>query len=166
MIMTTLLRLQDFDTSDSASFLYTLSAAYLDHTEQTGDEEMSGLNDEQHTLTALCYLDSQVQEGGFVQLIASGYGEYIFGNPVADSLRRWRIKPIPKILDKAKALYEKHGEAIEKMADEQKDFDEIRKAFPDFEELDGDYYDVADEDLETAAAYVQANWDKFAKLSD
>ena len=151
-MMTTLLRLQDFDTSDSASFLYTLSAAYLDHTEQ-------------HTLTALCYLDSQVQEGGFVQLIASGYGEYIFGNPVADSLRRWRIKPIPKILDKAKALYEKHGEAIEKMADEQKDFDEIRKAFPDFEELDGDYYDVADEDLETAAAYVQANWDKFAKLS-
>ena len=114
MIMTTLLRLQDFDTSDSASFLYTLSAAYLDHTEQAGDEEMSGLNDEQHTLTALCYLDSQVQEGGFVQLIASGYGEYIFGNPVADSLRRWRIKPIPKILDKAKALYEKHGEAIEK----------------------------------------------------
>lgn len=114
MIMTTLLRLQDFDTSDSASFLYTLSAAYLDHTEQAGDEEMSGLNDEQHTLTALCYLDSQIQEGGFVQLIASGYGEYIFGNPVADSLRRWRIKPIPKILDKAKALYEKHGEAIEK----------------------------------------------------
>ena len=105
-MMTTLLRLQDFDTSNSASFLYTLSAAYLDHTEQTGDEDMSGLNDEQHTLTALCYLDSQVQEGGFVQLIASGYGEYIFGNPVADSLRRWRIKPIPKILDKAKALYE------------------------------------------------------------
>ena len=60
----------------------------------------------------------------------------------------------------------KHGEAIEKMADEQRDFDEIRKAFPDFEELDGDYYDVADEDLEAAAAYVQANWDKFAKLSD
>ena len=56
-------------------------------------------------------------------------------------------------------------EAIEKMADEQRDFDEIRKAFPDFEELDGDYYDVADEDLEIAAAYVQANWDKFAKLS-
>lgn len=88
MMMTTLLSIQDFDTSDSASFLYTLSAAYLDHTEQAGDEEMSGLNDEQHTLTALCYLDSQVQEGGFVQLIASGYGEYIFGNPVADSLRR------------------------------------------------------------------------------
>ena len=114
MIMTTLLRLQDFNTSDSASFLYTLSAAYLDHTEQAGDEEMSGLNDEQHTLTALCYLDSQVQEGGFVQLIASGYGEYIFGNPVADSLRRWRIKPIPKILDKAKALYENTAKPLKK----------------------------------------------------
>ena len=91
----------------------SLSAAYLDCTDAAGDEEMRCLNDEQHTLTAYCYLDSQVQEGGFVQLIAAGYGEYVFHNPVADNLRHWRIKPTPKILDKAKALYERDGAKIE-----------------------------------------------------
>ena len=33
--------------------------------------------------------------------------------------------------------------------------------FADFEELDGDYYDAADEDLAAAAEYVQANPAKF-----
>ena len=83
-----------------------------------------------------------------------------------DSLRRWRIKPIPKILDKAKALYENTAKPLKKWQTSKGISTKIRKAFPDFEELDGDYYDVADEDLEAAAAYVQANWDKFAKLSD
>ena len=91
--MTTLFRKDDLNPQDAAEFLYTLSAAYLDYTDAAGDEEMRCFNDEQHTLTAYCYLDSQVQEGGFVQLIAAGYGEYVFHNPVADSLRRWRIKP-------------------------------------------------------------------------
>ena len=115
--MTTLFRKDDLNPQDAAEFLYTLSAAYLDYTDAAGDEEMRCFNDEQHTLTAYCYLDSQVQEGGFVQLIAAGYGEYVFHNPVADSLRRWRIKPTPKILDKAKALYERDGAKIEEMAD-------------------------------------------------
>lgn len=74
--MTTLFRKDDLNPQDAAEFLYTLSAAYLDYTDldytdAAGDEEMLCLNDEQHTLTAYCYLDSQVQEGGFVQLIAA-----------------------------------------------------------------------------------------------
>ena len=84
--MTTLFQQNDLNPQDAVEFLYTLSAAYLDYTDAAGDEEMRCLNDEQHTLTAYCYLDSQVQEGGFVQLIAAGYGEYVFHNPVADSL--------------------------------------------------------------------------------
>ena len=110
---------------------------------------------------AYCYLDSQVQEGGFVQLIAAGYGEYVFMNPLADSLRRWRIKPTPKIIDQARALYEKNGAAIEALADEGAPLEAIRARFADFEELDGDYYDAADEDLAAAAEYVQANPAKF-----
>ena len=118
--MTTLFRKDDLNPQDAAEFLYTLSAAYLDYTDAAGDEEMRCLNDEQHTLTAYCYLDSQVQEGGFVQLIAAGYGEYVFYNPVADSLRRWRIRPTPKILDKAKALYERDGTKIEEISVDRK----------------------------------------------
>ena len=152
--MTTLFRQDDLNPQDAAEFLYTLSAAYLDYTDAAGDEEMRCLNDEQHTL------------GGFVQLIAAGYGEYVFHNPVADSLRRWRIKPTPKILDKAKALYERDGAKIEEMVDSGASLDEIRAEFPDFEELDGEYYEIADDDMAAAVAYVLANWEKFTEIAD
>lgn len=149
----------DYNPQDPAAFLYALASAYLEHSEVHGIET---LNDEQHTLLAYCYLDSQVQEGGFVQLIAAGYGEYIFMNPLADSLRRWRIKPTPKIIDQAKALYAQHGSAIERLAEEDTPPDTIRSRFNMFEESDGAYYDAADEDLAAAAEYVCANWQKFA----
>ncbi|MCP1659363.1 DMP19 family protein [Neisseria perflava] len=164
--MTTLLQLSDLNPQDPTELLYTLSAVCLDYTAQRGDEEMAALNDEQHTLVAYCYLDSQVQEGGFVQLIAAGYGEYIFHNPVADSLRRWRIKPTPKILDKAKALYAKYGAEIEALAENDTPLADIRAKFSDFEELDGEYYEAADEDLAAAAKYVLDNWAKFAEIAD
>ena len=151
----------DYNPQDPAAFLYTLTDAYLAFIEAEGEAAMEALNDEQHTLMAYCYLDSQVQEGGFVQLIAAGYGEYVFMNPLADSLRRWRIKPRPKIIDQARALYEKNGAAIEALADEGAPLEAIRARFADFEELDGDYYDAADEDLAAAAEYVQANPAKF-----
>ena len=101
-----------------------------------------------------------------MQLIAAGYGEYVFHNPVADSLRRWRIKPTPKILDKAKALYERDGAKIEEMADGGASLDVIRAKFPDFEELDGEYYEIADDDMAAAVAYVLANWERFAEIAD
>ncbi|MDO5640622.1 MAG: DMP19 family protein [Neisseria sp.] len=146
---------------DPAAFLYTLTDAYLAFAEREGENGMAQLNDEQHTLLAYCYLDSQVQEGGFIQLIAAGYGEYVFMNPLADSLRRWRIKPTPKIIEQAKALYTKYGADIEALAEAEEPLENIRSRFPDFEELDGDYYEAADEDLAAAAEYVQANLDKF-----
>lgn len=148
----------DSNTEDPAAFLYALSQTYLEYSETHGIEALS---DEQHTLLAYCYLDSQVQEGGFLRLVAEGYGEYIFMNPLADSLRRWRIKQTPKIIDKAKALYAEHGAAIEQLASEGVPLEDIRTRFGIFEELDGDYYETADEDLAAAAQYVQENRNKF-----
>ncbi|WP_373741654.1 DMP19 family protein [Neisseria sp.] len=162
--MNSQLNLQDFDTgADTVGFLYAVGAALLEYTEAAGDADMTLLNDAQHTLVALCYLDSQVQEGGFVQLIAQGFGSYVFDNPVADSLRRWRIKPVPKILDKAVALYRKHGADIERLASDGLPAETLRAQFADFEELDADYYDAADEDLAAAAAYVREHWAEFAR---
>ncbi len=134
--------------------LYAIATQLLNRMEQ-----QEPLTDEQHTLLAFCYLDSQVQEGGFVQLIASGYGEYVFINPLADSLRRWQIKQIPKVLDRAKALYLKQGEKIEACADE--DLDVLRARFADFEELDADYYEVCEEDLEKICMYVTTHYALF-----
>ena len=146
----------------SVEQLYALAAEYLDFLAEQGEEAgMAKLSDAQHTLLAYCYLDSQVQEGGFVQLIAAGYGDYVFANPLADSLRRWGIKATPKVLDKARVLYAEHGGQIEALASEEVDVDALRAQFAAFEELDGDYYDVADEDLAAAAEYVAAHQAEF-----
>ena len=147
----------------SVEQLYALAAEYLDFLAEQGEEAgMAKLSDAQHTLLAYCYLDSQVQEGGFVQLIAAGYGDYVFANPLADSLRRWGIKATPKVLDKARVLYAEHGGQIEALASDEVDVDALRAQFAAFEDLDGDYYDVADEDLAAAAAYVAAHQAEFA----
>lgn len=145
--------------------LFQLAGRLLDLMEAEGD---AALNDEQHTLLAYCYLDGQVQEGGWIQLIASGYGEYVFHNPLADSLRRWRIKLTPRVLDKAAKLYAACGSEIEAAADALEDgnLDEIRSRFPEFEELDGEYYDCADEDLQAVCAYVADHRDKFYENVD
>ncbi len=99
-----------------------------------------------------------------MQLIASGYGEYIFRNPLADSLRRWKIKAVPKVLDKAKALYEQHGKTIETLADGGADIPSLRKQFPEFEEWDGAYYEAAEQDLPLLAEHIQSNWETFAHI--
>ncbi|ULJ59638.1 DMP19 family protein [Wielerella bovis] len=133
--------------------LFQIAAQLLDKLENEGSDALS---DAQHTLLAYCWLDSQVQEGGLVQLIASGYGEYILLNPVADSLRRWRIKLTPRILDKARVLYQQYGAEIEHLVDENPDMDldTLRQQFNQFEELDADYFDCADEDLAAICEYV------------
>lgn len=142
--------------------LYALAAGYLDFLADQGEEAgMLRLSDAQHTLLAYCYLDSQVQEGGFVQLIAAGYGDYVFANPLADSLRRWGIKATPKVLDKARLLYAEHGGQIEALAGEGADVADLRAQFGAFEELDGDYYDAAEDDMAAAAAYVAAHRAEF-----
>lgn len=144
------------NTTMEVEKLFELSTHYLTKWENEGDE---ALNDEQHTLLAWCFLDSHVQDGGFVHLIASGYGEYVLLNPVADSLRRWRIKSTPKVIEKARALYQKYGEQIEQLAETGATTETLRQQFNDFEELDAEYYDCADEDWQLACEYV-ANYPK------
>ncbi len=151
---------QTFESDEQK--VYMLADACFAYLEQHGDEAEDKLIDEQHTLMAYVYLDSQVQEGGFLQLIASGYGEYVLLNPLADSLRRWKIKLTPRILDKAKALYLQEGSKIEAASDAGTDLDTLRREFDCFEELDADYYEAAEEDMAAVAAYLSAHPEKFA----
>lgn len=146
--------------------LYALMNAYLDFIEQHGETALQHFNNQQHTLLAYCYLDSQMQQGGFVQLIAAGYGDYIFSNPVADSLRRWRIKPTSKIIEQAAAVYAKCGAKIEALAEEGNSVATIREIVNNFEELDADYYDAAEADMAAAAEYVRAHLNQFTELAD
>lgn len=148
-------------TTDNTTFLYQLVDQYWQWLEQHGDNAMDSFTDEQHTLMAYIYLDSQVQEGGFLQLVATGFGEYIFNNPLADSLRRWKIKATPKAIESAYHYYQTAGSGIEQAAETETNLDTLRRRFNGFEESDADYFDAAETDLDIAKEYVLAHPEKF-----
>ena len=154
------------ESESDEQFVYTLADRCFAYLERHGEDAGERLTDEQHTLMAYVFLDSQVQEGGFLQLIATGYGDYIFANPLADSLRRWKIKPTPKILDQAKTLYQRYGAEIEELAGQGSGLEDIRRRYGIFEELDGEYYEASESDMQAVAEYIENEWPKFADLPE
>ena len=154
------------ESESDEQFVYTLADRCFAYLERHGEDAGEKLTDEQHTLMAYVFLDSQVQEGGFLQLIATGYGDYVFANPLADSLRRWKIKPTPKILDQAKTLYQRYGAEIEELAGQGIGLEDIRRRYGIFEELDGEYYEASKSDMQAVAEYIENEWPKFADLPE
>ncbi len=154
------------ESESDEQFVYTLADRCFAYLERHGEDAGEKLTDEQHTLMAYVFLDSQVQEGGFLQLIATGYGDYVFANPLADSLRRWKIKPTPKILDQAKTLYQRYGAEIEELAGQGSGLENIRRRYGIFEELDGEYYEASESDMQAVAEYIENEWPKFADLPE
>ena len=154
------------ESESDEQFVYTLADRCFAYLERHGEDAGEKLTDEQHTLMAYVFLDSQVQEGGFLQLIATGYGDYVFANPLADSLRRWKIKPTPKILDQAKTLYQRYGAEIEELAGQGSGLEDIRRRYGIFEELDGEYYEASESDMQAMAEYIENEWPKFADLPE
>ena len=154
------------ESESDEQFVYTLADRCFAYLERHGEDAGERLTDEQHTLMAYVFLDSQVQEGGFLQLIATGYGDYVFANPLADSLRRWKIKPTPKILDQAKTLYQRYGAEIEELAGQGIGLEDIRRRYGIFEELDGEYYEASESDMQAVAEYIENEWPKFAALPE
>ena len=154
------------ESESDEQFVYTLADRCFAYLERHGEDAGERLTDEQHTLMAYVFLDSQVQEGGFLQLIATGYGDYVFANPLSDSLRRWKIKPTPKILDQAKTLYQRYGTEIEELAGQGIGLEDIRRRYGIFEELDGEYYEASESDMQAVAEYIENEWPKFADLPE
>ena len=154
------------ESESDEQFVYTLADRCFAYLERHGEDAGEKLTDEQHTLMAYVFLDSQVQEGGFLQLIATGYGDYVFANPLADSLRRWKIKPTPKILDQAKTLYQRYGAEIEELAEQGSGLEDIRRRYGIFEELDGEYYEASESDMQAVAEYIENEWPKFADFPE
>ena len=154
------------ESESDEQFVYSLADRCFAYLERHGEDAGEKLTDEQHTLMAYVFLDSQVQEGGFLQLIATGYGDYVFANPLADSLRRWKIKPTPKILDQAKTLYQRYGAEIEELAGQGIGLEDIRRRYGIFEELDGEYYEASESDIQAVAEYIENEWPKFADLPE
>ncbi len=145
-------------------FLKVFTDAYLKAVD--GDisaENIDTLNGFQHTLLALRFFTEEVNEGGFVQLIQNGYGGYIFDNPVAKALKQMGATRLSKILYKAKEIYDKHREELERETTEE-EFNAMYIDFEVFDELEEKFFYVEEEEIAIIAQYVDENLEDFAEV--
>ena len=126
-------------------------------------ETMGELNSDQVTLLAWDILHEEVMDGGFVQLIHNGYGQFIFKNPFAKALRQWGLREPSKLIYEAHTLWLKHREAIEKDCSDE-EFMALFEQFPDFDDLDDQFVENEEEWTDDIAHFIDDNLEKFAKI--
>ena len=119
----------------------------------------------QRALLAYLSLDLLMEDDGFVLLIADGRGEHALAPETAEYLRQWGVRDTPDIIDRARILYQQHGEAIQAAARNGSSIEELRAQFPQFDELDADYCLVCEDDFCTVCPYVRRHPTEFAELT-
>ena len=119
----------------------------------------------QRALLAYLSLDLLMEDDGFVLLIADGRGEHALAPETAEYLRPWGVRDTPDIIDRARTLYQQHGEAIQAAARNGSSIEELRAQFPQFDELDADYCLVCEDDFCTVCPYVRRHPAEFAELT-
>lgn len=86
-------------------------------------------------------------------LFINGYGEYIFENPVAKSLKDYGLINTAKILNEAKAMYKKYKYKLTNIST-IKEFSELYDKISDFEDMEDEYYKINGEDVKIFKKYI------------
>ena len=128
-------------------------------------ENMAQLNVDQITLLAWDALHTEVMDGGFVQLIHNGYGGFIFRNPVAKMMRTWGVEGLPTLLNKARKLYDKYHEEIERDCTDE-EFMALFEQMPAFDDLDDAFVENEEQWTQMVACYIDDHIDHFATIID
>ena len=76
-------------------------------------DNMGELNSDQITLLGYLMLRDSVMDGGFIELIHNGLGEFIFFNPFGKAVREWGLRDLYKLLDKCSRYFKKYRLEIE-----------------------------------------------------
>ena len=126
-------------------------------------ETMAELNADQVTLLAWDTLHEEVMDGGFVQLIHNGLGEFIFKNPFAKAVKLWGMRDLSKLIYEGHTLWLKHREEIEKDCSEE-EFMALFERFPEFDDLDDQFVESEEEWMDDIAHYIDDNLEKFATI--
>jgi hypothetical protein len=149
---------------DAWNYIYVFLDKYFEIIKNSKDKEiMNKFNEYQHTLMAYMYLDSEVCNGGFLQLIQNGYGGYIFNNPFSKYIKSWGAEKAAEIVDKAKIIYNKYKNELEKERS-MEEFSELYKKITEFESLEDEYYEINDHETEKIKEYVENHLNNFAKI--
>ncbi len=126
-------------------------------------ETMALLNADQITLLAYSILREEVMDGGFIQLIHNGYGEFIFKNPFAKAVRLWGLRDLSKLVYSAHTLYLKYKQEIEcECTDEE--FMSLFERFPEFDEMDDEFVENEESWTRDIAYYIDEHIDHFCTI--
>ena len=126
-------------------------------------DTMTELNASQITLLAYEILQTEVMDGGFIQLIYNGYGGFIFLNPFAKVVKTWGMRDLAKLIYSGKSLYIKHKDDIEKECTDE-EFMMLFEKYPEFDELDDKFVENEEVWTESFARYVDENINEFAEI--
>ncbi len=133
--------------------------------EELTPKTMSELNSDQITLVAYSILHSEVMDGGFVQLIYNGYGQFFFFNPFAKAVKGWGLEKLATLINRGGRLYRKYRREIEVECSDD-EFMEMFERFPMFDDLDDIFVENEEEWTEFIANYVKEHLDRFAEIEE
>ena len=124
---------------------------------------MAQLNADQLTLWAFHALHEEVMDGGFVQLIHNGWGDFIFLNPFAKAIKDWGLKDLSKMIYEAKKLYWKYKDDIMRECTDE-EFMQMFERMPEFDDLDDDFVENEEKWTYLVAEYIDNNISNFATV--
>jgi len=156
--------LKSAEQKGNQQFLQTIIDAYLEALDgQLTAKNMDLFNGWQHSLLAWYYFSTEVNQGGFIQLIQNGYGSYIFDNPFAKAMRLFGAEELSKIVYKAKKIYDIHRDKLEHETTDE-EFMTMYLEFEQFDELEEKYFDIEDQQIDAIANYVKTHLENFIEI--
>ena len=128
-------------------------------------ENMAELNADQLTLWGFHALHEEVMDGGFVQLIHNGYGDFIFLNPFAKAIKDWGLRDLSKMIYDVKRLYWKYKDEIMRDCSDD-EFMQMFEKMPEFDDYDDSFVENEEQWTALVAEYIDKNIEKFATIKD
>ena len=128
-------------------------------------DSMAQLNADQLTLWAFHALHEEVMDGGFVQLIHNGWGDFIFLNPFAKAVKEWGMRDLSKMLYSVHSLFKKYRDELEKECTDD-EFMELFEKHPEFDDYDDDFVENEERFTAQVAEYIDNNIEKFAIIDN
>ena len=148
--------------NDEWKFLHVFLEKYFEVIDEN-PEVLKDFTLSQLTLLAYFHLNSEVCNGGFIQLIQNGRGS-IFDSPFSDFLRKWGVEKVAEIVDKAKVVYEKYKEELEKEINTAEEFCQLYVDITEFEPLDAQFDEVTNSETGILKYYVENHLEEFAVI--